>query len=87
MKQYLVTIKEIIDVINLAKDRDLIKKNIKFWLKSGQPVKVMAEGEIDNVKWESPYNKLVFYFKGLPKMIGIKIIKSRKIKIILKEQS
>lgn len=43
MKQYLITIKEIIDVINLAKDRDLIKKNIKFWLKSGQPVKVIAE--------------------------------------------
>lgn len=46
---------------------------------------VIAEGELDNVKWKSPYNKLVFYFKGLPEMIGIKIIKSRKVKIILEE--
>ena len=46
---------------------------------------VIAEGEINDIKWESPYNKLVFYFKGLPKMIGIKTIKNKKVKIILKE--
>jgi len=47
---------------------------------------VIAEGEIDNIKWESPYNKIVFYFKNLPEMIGIKIIKNKKVKIILEEE-
>lgn len=72
---------EIVRVLSVKFEK--VATQILTKLKENQVV--VAEGEIDNIKWESPYNKLIFYFKGLPKMIGIKIIKSSKVKIILKE--
>jgi len=82
-------------VINLWEEQPLINDdqieeliNLYYDICQLQPKNqvVIAEGKLDNIKWESPYNKLVFYFKDLPKRIGIKIIKNRKVKIILESE-
>jgi len=46
MKYYIVTLKEVIDVINFANDRELIKKNLKFWFKSSKSVKKVVTGKV-----------------------------------------
>jgi hypothetical protein len=89
MKKYAVTLKEIIDIVNLAKDKELIIKNLKFWFKASKPITKIAEGKID-----SKYNTScgVFqttYYVGDEKLDHIieflKLCRGKNIKIYIEE--
>ena len=45
-KKYIVEVKEVTSVVNLATDRKLIVKNLRFWFRTSKPVKVIAEGVV-----------------------------------------